>query len=67
MCVFEVIRWQVTSFQLIPGLTPREYMHGYKFIALVLAKSIYYSHRIEMVGEFERAKDDVKMCKATLF
>ena len=42
-------------------------MHGYKFIALVLAKSIYYSHRIEMVGEFERAKDDVKMCKATLF
>ena len=43
------------------------YMHGYKAIALALAKSIYYSHRIEMVGEFERAKDDVKMCKATLF
>ena len=42
-------------------------MHSYKFIALVLAKSICYSHRIEMVGEFARAKDDVKMCKATLF
>lgn len=42
-------------------------MHGYKFLALALAKSIYYSHRIEMVGGFERAKDDVKMCKATLF
>ena len=42
-------------------------MHGYKFLALALAKSIYYSHRIERVGEFERAKYDVKMCKATLF
>ena len=43
-------------------------MHGYKFLALALAKSIYYSHRIEVVGEFERAKyDDVKMCIATLF
>ena len=42
-------------------------MHGYKFLAVALAKSIYCSHRIEMVGEFERAKDDVKMCKATLF
>ena len=53
---------------MIPGLTPNGYMHGYKFLALSLAKSIYYSHRIEMVGEFERAKyDDVKMCRATLF
>ena len=42
-------------------------MHGYKFLALALAKSIYYSHRIEMVGELERAEDDVKMCKAALF
>ena len=42
-------------------------MNGYKFIALALTKSIYYSHRIEMVGEFDRAKDDVKICKATLF
>ena len=42
-------------------------MHAYKFLAVALAKSIYYSHRIEMVGEFERAKDDIKMCKATLF
>ena len=42
-------------------------MHGYKFIALALPKSIYYSHRTEMVGEFERTKDYVKMCKATLF
>lgn len=32
-------------------------MHGYKFIALALAKSIYYSHR----------DADVKMCIATLF
>ena len=52
---------------MIPRLTPSGYMHGYKFLALALAKSIYYSHRIEMVGEFGRAKDDVKMCKATLF
>ena len=52
---------------MIPGLTPDGYMHGYKFLAVALAKSIYCSHRIEMVGELERAEDDVKMCKATLF
>ena len=65
-CVFW--SYPLTSyFLMIPGLTPNGYMHAYKFLAVALAKSIYYSHRIEMVGEFERAKDDIKMCKATLF
>ena len=48
MCFFNVINWQVISFQLIAGLTPGGFLcSGYKFI--VWNKLKIYEPGLEIV------------------